>query len=347
MRSLLGTLLVFIFAAAAPSAVTAQSISVDQGCYTMDSQGSVTIVVTFTNDANAAASDWIGIVPADQASNALTNVDAWVFTCGDTSCTSVASQGVAPLQATLAQVDWKAVLSRSANSPYMAYAVSTSFSIGSVCGTGSGGLLPNASASLSQPAIQVSSGTFLVGETITVSYQLQGSSSGVDDFIGIFPSSINSNQLLNEGLLWKLLCNRQGQNCPTSAIPTVGTVKFSGSSASWHQASDWPLQVGTYRAYLLQNNVALSFWPVMAQSDTFTITTNTINDNERALLHITDARSAIESLIRSDDTLAPKFLRMGFHDCIGGCDGTSAQDHRTLARFAKFFFGFVNILSSC
>ncbi len=36
---------------------------------------------------------------------------------------------------------------------------------------------------------------------------------------------------------------------------------------------------------------------------------------------VSQARTDIESLISSNPILAPKFIRMGFHDCVGGCDG--------------------------
>lgn len=172
------------------------------------------------------------------------------------------------------------------------------------------------------PAIQVGGGTFLPGETIPVAYQLHGSSSGVDEFIGIFPSSVSAAQLQDEGSVWKWLCNRQGTNCGASDVSDMGNVQFTGTSAAWHRTTDWPLTAGTYRAYLLQNDMSATFWPVLAQSDTFTITNSTASANARALTHLTEARSTIENLIRNDETLAPKFLRMGFHDCVGGCDGT-------------------------
>ena len=38
---------------------------------------------------------------------------------------------------------------------------------------------------------------------------------------------------------------------------------------------------------------------------------------------VAQARSEIESAIRRDRRLGPKFLRLAFHDCVGGCDGTS------------------------
>ena len=33
------------------------------------------------------------------------------------------------------------------------------------------------------------------------------------------------------------------------------------------------------------------------------------------------AKSSIESLIEDEPQLSPKFVRLGFHDCVGGCDG--------------------------
>jgi Peroxidase len=45
------------------------------------------------------------------------------------------------------------------------------------------------------------------------------------------------------------------------------------------------------------------------------------NGNAEAAQALANARSMIASMIASDADLAPKFLRLVFHDCIGGCDG--------------------------
>jgi Peroxidase len=45
------------------------------------------------------------------------------------------------------------------------------------------------------------------------------------------------------------------------------------------------------------------------------------NRNAEAAQALANARSMIASMIASDADLAPKFLRLIFHDCIGGCDG--------------------------
>jgi Peroxidase len=46
------------------------------------------------------------------------------------------------------------------------------------------------------------------------------------------------------------------------------------------------------------------------------------NSNAVALGHLNAARDEIRTLISNDKKLAPQFLRMAFHDCIGRCDGT-------------------------
>ena len=47
--------------------------------------------------------------------------------------------------------------------------------------------------------------------------------------------------------------------------------------------------------------------------------------NHHRRLVVADAvetiREEIRDLIRDNSTLAPKFLRLAFHDCVGGCDG--------------------------
>lgn len=37
--------------------------------------------------------------------------------------------------------------------------------------------------------------------------------------------------------------------------------------------------------------------------------------------HVDSARAEIQALLSSDPTLAPQFVKLAFHDCVGGCDG--------------------------
>ena len=87
---------------------------------------------------------------------------------------------------------------------------------------------------------------------------------------------------------------------------------------------EWPLPAGSsWIAYVLRNNVrnANGGFVTIAQSAAFTITEGSGSGTEEALRA---ARLDIETMImgqNGNQKLAAKFLRLGFHDCIGGCDG--------------------------
>ena len=98
------------------------------------------------------------------------------------------------------------------------------------------------------------------------------------------------------------------------------------------------LATGTWRAVLARDDATGPF-SAYAKSSSFTIATScttspvrtpvrapvaaptSANANAVALKRINSAKTEIEGLIRNDKRLAPQFLRLGFHDCIGGCDG--------------------------
>jgi hypothetical protein len=46
-----------------------------------------------------------------------------------------------------------------------------------------------------------------------------------------------------------------------------------------------------------------------------------LSPNQAAANVLAQAHDAIAALVRSNSRLTPEFLRMGFHDCVGGCDG--------------------------
>lgn len=56
--------------------------------------------------------------------------------------------------------------------------------------------------------------------------------------------------------------------------------------------------------------------PTLAPSSPPLVTVNDVANQA-----LTKARAAIVSLVQANSRLTPEFLRMGFHDCIGGCDG--------------------------
>jgi Peroxidase len=100
------------------------------------------------------------------------------------------------------------------------------------------------------------------------------------------------------------------------------------------QGGEWPLAAGSsWIAYVVRADVTNVNGGVVtaASSPVFTIggdasgggdsSGGSTLDTEAALLA---ARADIRNLIRGqggDVALAAKFLRLGFHDCIGGCDG--------------------------
>jgi Peroxidase len=52
-----------------------------------------------------------------------------------------------------------------------------------------------------------------------------------------------------------------------------------------------------------------------------TVVPATSQGNDDAAQDLASARSMIAGMIANDADLAPKFLRLVFHDCLGGCDG--------------------------
>lgn len=199
--------------------------------------------------------------------------------------------------------------------------------------------------------IAVSGGDdFSAGATIRVEFVHP--LAATDDFVAIYPASVSNDALGDEGLMWRYLCNKQGSPCPVPV--TMGSLGFNSAKAVWGgDASLWPLPAGSYKAYLVQNVPAARYWPMLAESAVFTIDgggggstdddgtddgstddDGTVGgggggsavDHETVRQHLTEARTEIEELVRGNARLPAKFLRMMFHDCIGGCDGTCSAD---------------------
>ena len=84
-------------------------------------------------------------------------------------------------------------------------------------------------------------------------------------------------------------------------------------SISW--ASSWPLAPGRYVAVILRDGDSPP-WATLDVSPVFEIRAPPMS---AALIKL--VRSDIARLIGSDIALAAKFLRLGFHDSVGGPDG--------------------------
>ena len=76
----------------------------------------------------------------------------------------------------------------------------------------------------------------------------------------------------------------------------------------------WPLPAGRYRA-VLSRNAGSEPWPVIAFSEAFEVQ----QTPQQAAVQA--ARSDIVQIINNEPKMAAKFLRLSFHDCVGGCDG--------------------------
>ena len=87
----------------------------------------------------------------------------------------------------------------------------------------------------------------------------------------------------------------------------------NGKSISW--ASSWPLAPGRYVAALLRDGDTPP-WATLDVSPVFEIRAPPMS---AALIKL--VRRDIARLIQADIALAAKFLRLGFHDSVGGPDG--------------------------
>lgn len=134
------------------------------------------------------------------------------------------------------------------------------------------------------------------------------------DWIGIYPTSATDDlEALGQESAFLFPCN-QLQVCDdeTTPLTTVGQVVFEGQ-----EGATWPLEPDDYQAFLLRG--LQEPYQVLAASNTLTI-------NPDFKVHtIAPALAAIEADLRQvmaeDPTMTAKFVRLGFHDCAGGCDG--------------------------
>ena len=151
------------------------------------------------------------------------------------------------------------------------------------------------------------------------------------DWIGIYPTSEvptdSSGGTLGDATTFLFTCN-QPSMC--NSVTLVGQVVFSpaqiASSSSVQEQRitswKWPLDPNDYQAFLLRGFEAP--FQVLASSNVFTVKPD-------FMIHtVIPAVQAIEvdlrRVIDNDPFMGPKFVRLGFHDCAGGCDGCVDMD---------------------
>ena len=225
---------------------------------------------------------------------------------------------------------YKAVLARNSGSPYQVIAESGVFSVSA---RSTPTLAPTVSAPLPSTFISTDALSYFSHEEIVVTFGNTNPRNG--DWIGIFKASEPSNNL-QEGEFWMWVCG--GQNRCSSLVSCLWVDNFlfhgaldreiltlmyfsfqlgsgsgvfgrGGEREAWNQR--WPLGGGRYKAVLSRNEGRP--WPVVAESNVFTVT------DLSAMVE--DAANDIRVLIGQQPGLGPKFVRLGFHDCVGGCDG--------------------------
>jgi hypothetical protein len=145
------------------------------------------------------------------------------------------------------------------------------------------------------------------------------------DWIGVFTIPQPSSSTFVSESAWVRLCG--SQTC--SAIKLNGSVKIRDAlPLGKYKAIISRDENEPYRSYAtsavfeVRNSCSGSGTvptPVQAQGPA---PTPVASNNQLAAQHLKQARDEIEGMVRNDAALGATFLRMIFHDCVGGCDGT-------------------------
>jgi len=309
----------------------------------------VTVGFEYDNNNNG---DWIGLYPANavlDGNRVLEPRDRnWVWTCGDQSCNNFNSnEGPVMIQEPdlSGNTLWIAVLARfTGNSaPYVMMEQSVPFFIKSDCSAPDPTDAPITLAPVptvptlrpthkptpapvtpapnpptpsptNQPPTHMDKSVYDFGERFSVDFVVNDPEDG--DWVGIYSADTPMDSL-NTAHFWLWVCDRQGSLGNNCGGRSSGTILFrEGKDIGW--GSDWPLQPGNYKAVVMRNGNG-PFQAIVA-TPTFTIET----PSSMGELAVNFARHDIEQIMIGRDgdiALAAKFLRLGFHDCVGGCDG--------------------------
>mmetsp|Transcript_5660 Transcript_5660/g.6210 ORF Transcript_5660/g.6210 Transcript_5660/m.6210 type:complete len:462 (+) Transcript_5660:123-1508(+) len=152
---------------------------------------------------------------------------------------------------------------------------------------------------------------YMFQESIQVIFDTENPRQG--DWIGIYQASAPLNNL-RDALFWMWNCDNANQN-PDCGVRASGTVTFSeDKDIDW--AMQWPPVPGEYKAILLRRDND-DPWEAVHVSAVFAVSVPTELNAESVVI----VRKELEVLVENDIKLAAKFVRLGFHDCVGGCDG--------------------------
>ena len=176
-------------------------------------------------------------------------------------------------------------------------------------------------------SLRVNKSCFAVNENIAISFQNDSPRS--DDWVGFYGTSTSLSSVPSpSGDRWLWTCG--STSCTSSQGISRSTITFTSF-----------LPVGTWKVILTRDDDGGSPYVGVAQSTSFVVSNSCSPASPSARVPtrrptvapartantaaaFTAARSEIESLIigsRGNQRLAAMFLRLGFHDCVGGCDG--------------------------
>lgn len=317
---LCATLVIRLCFAVASDILSESLVVVDNDCNLIGSR----IGLSFAGSRKE--NDWLALIPVlsklvnEFHSSTLTDDDyeSWSWKCGNRPCLRTDGKVWFMVNnSTASSRFYVAALVQSNNvSPYRILATSSVFKVAASCPTS------RVSPGDSIVEVRIAKRSFQRGQPIVVNFMNQATAKK-DDFIAIYPAMTASPEA-EDGILWKYLCNHQQNPCRQALAR--GSVQFDDISATWSSQADWPLQEGEYVSILMRSEETTGAFIALGQSEPFVVDSSNSpaidsNLNQMALRTIRQARSKILRLIRRDTDLAPKFLRLIFHDCIGGCDG--------------------------
>jgi hypothetical protein len=159
-----------------------------------------------------------------------------------------------------------------------------------------------------------SQSSYGLGQVVTLSFVYNADDSlNADDWIGIYSSDVDPTQ--NNPITFLFWCNQQ-VSCIDMTPVRQGQVTF-GPDTIIH-SNEWPIAEGEYKAYLMRGN-SQPFEILAETSNSFQIQQDQHLDV--VVPAVATIAQAIRDLIAQNELMGPKFVRLGFHDCVGGCDG--------------------------
>ena len=229
--------LIASFALTLPSTEAATRIATNKDCY----EEGESISVTFQTDA-PSLHDWVSILPPDATLDpfsAHVTVE-WAYTCGSQTCNRSALRGTGNFNIATTLVpagSWKVVLVTLGTGVWVGAAESSTFEVQpsgqctpsvegsapptkpptnfptrSPVATGISTNAPTVSKS-DLDTIKTNKNSYEEGESILISFE--NTNPRIDDWVGIYASSVPSTQL-RSGEMWMYLCG--GQQACTSEV---------------------------------------------------------------------------------------------------------------------------------